>query len=148
MNSAFLSVLKTLFVIVLATSSFAHAADAPTAAVPKIDFTKGGALFIKGDAVRNITACTTCHGAAGASSISQNPKLGGQHATYTHKQLKDFQAPDRNNAIMSMMAKSLTDEDMTNIAAYLESQKAKQGAAKNKVTLDLGKKIYRAGVAE
>ncbi|PUA17582.1 cytochrome c [Glaciimonas sp. PCH181] len=146
MNRAFLSVLKSLFITVLATSSFAYAADAPAA--PKIDPAKGEALFTNGDAARNITACISCHGAAGASSISQNPKLGGQHAAYIYKQLKDFKGPDRNNAIMSMMAKSLTDEEMVNIAAYLDVQKAKPGAAKNKDSLDLGKKIYRAGIAE
>ncbi|MGS0741889.1 c-type cytochrome [Glaciimonas sp. GG7] len=146
MNRAFLSVVKSLFIAMLAFSSFARAADAPAA--PKIDLAKGEALFTNGDATRNIVACISCHGAAGASSISQNPKLGGQHAAYIYKQLKDFQGPDRNNPIMSMMAKALTDDEMKNIAAYLDAQKAKPGAAKNKDTLDMGKKIYRAGVAE
>ena len=35
-----------------------------------------------------------------------------------------------------------------NIAAYLASQQAKPGAAKDKDTIDLGKKIYRGGIAE
>ena len=133
----------------LALSSFAYAADAPAGAVaPKPDLAKGEALYTNGDATRNIAACISCHGAAGASSITQNPKLGGQHAAYIYKQLKDFQGPDRNNPIMTMFAKALTDDEMKNIAAYLDVQKAKPGAAKNKDTLDLGKKIFRAGVAE
>ena len=147
MNRAFLSVLKSVFISMLALSSFAYAADAPAVA-PKVDLAKGEALYTNGDPTRNIAACISCHGAAGASTISQNPKLGGQHAAYIYKQLKDFQGPDRNNAIMTMFAKALTDDEMKNIAAYLDVQKAKPGAAKNKDTIDMGKKIFRAGVAE
>ncbi|HEY5798601.1 MAG TPA: c-type cytochrome, partial [Burkholderiaceae bacterium] len=33
-------------------------------------------------------------------------------------------------------------------SAYLAKQAAKPGAAKNKDTIDLGKKIYRGGIAE
>ena len=36
---------------------------------------------------------------------------------------------------------------MQNIAAYLEAQTAKPGAAKNKDTVLLGKSIYRGGIA-
>lgn len=34
-----------------------------------------------------------------------------------------------------------------NVAAYLGAQLAKPGAAKNKDTIELGKKIYRGGIA-
>jgi cytochrome c553 len=37
---------------------------------------------------------------------------------------------------------------MRNIAAYLDGQVQKPGAAKNKDTIELGKKIFRAGIAE
>jgi len=148
MNRAFFPVVTSFFVAVLALSSVAHAADAPKAGPAKADPAKGEALYTNGDAARNITACVTCHGAAGASTISVNPKLGGQHAAYIHKQLTNFQGADRNNPIMSPLAKVLTDDEMKNIAAYLEAQAVKPGAAKNKDTLELGKKIYRGGIAE
>ncbi|HWW06872.1 c-type cytochrome [Collimonas sp.] len=148
MNRAFFPVVTSFFVAVLALSSVAHAADAPKAGPAKADPAKGEALYTGGDAARNITACVTCHGAAGASTISVNPKLGGQHAEYIHKQLTNFQGADRNNPIMSPLAKVLTDDEMKNIAAYLEAQAVKPGAAKNKDTLELGKKIYRGGIAE
>jgi cytochrome c553 len=35
-----------------------------------------------------------------------------------------------------------------NIAAYLDTQAAKPGAARNKDIVDAGKKIYRAGIAD
>ena len=42
----------------------------------------------------------------------------------------------------------LTDEEKRNVAAYLAMQKAKPGAAKNKDTIELGRKIYRGGIAD
>ncbi|AEK60274.1 Cytochrome c4 [Collimonas fungivorans Ter331] len=143
--------MTSFFVAVLAFSSVAHAADAPKtqpAGPAKADPAKGEALYTNGDAARNITACVSCHGAAGASTISANPKLGGQHAAYIHKQLTNFQGADRSNPIMSPLAKLLTDDEMKNIAAYLDAQPAKPGAAKDKDSLALGKKIYRGGIAE
>lgn len=151
MNRAFFPVVTSFFVAVLAFSSVAHAADVPKiqpAGPAKADPAKGEALYTNGDAARNITACVSCHGAAGASTISANPKLGGQHAAYIHKQLTNFQGADRNNPIMSPLAKLLTDDEMKNIAAYLDAQPAKPGAAKDKDSLALGKKIYRGGIAE
>lgn len=146
MNHAFLPFARSLFVALLALSAVAHAADEKPAAKP--DPAKGEALYSSGDAARNITACVSCHGAAGNSTIAQNPKLGGQNATYLHKQLADFKTPARNNAVMTAMAQPLTDADMQNIAAYLDAQAPKPGAAKDKDTILLGKQIYRGGIAE
>lgn len=146
MNRALLPVVKSVFAALLAISSFAVSAAEQKAV--KADPAKGEAIYTNGDAARNITACASCHGAAGNSTIVQNPKLAAQHEAYTHKQLMDFRTPDRNNPIMTPLAKALTEDDMRNIAAYLNKQQAKPGAAKNKDTVELGKKIYRAGIAE
>jgi len=143
MNRAFLPFVKSLFVAMLAVSSIAYAAEAK-----KADAAKGEMLFSKGDSARNIPACVACHGAAGASTIVQNPKLGGQHEAYIYKQLNDFKTPQRNNPVMSSIAKALTDEEMRNVAAYLDQQAPKPGAAKNKDTVEFGKKIFRAGIAD
>jgi len=94
-----------------------------------------------------LPACVSCHGAAGNSTIAANPKLAGQIEAYTYKQLMDFATPNRNNPIMTSYANMLTDEDKKNVAAYLGAQVAKQGAAKNKDSVELGKKIYRGGIA-
>ncbi len=93
-------------------------------------------------------ACVSCHGAAGNSTIVQNPKLAGQPAAYIAKQLADFKTPQRNNPVMSPIAKNLSEEEMMNIAAFLEKQTPKPGAARNKDTIEQGKKIFRAGIAE
>lgn len=145
MNRAFLPVVKSLFVVLLAVSSLAIAAEEKVA---KADPAKGEAIYSNGDASRNIVSCASCHGAAGNSTIVQNPKLAAQHDAYIYKQLVDFKGPDRSNPIMTPIAKALSDEEMRNISAYLDLQKQKPGAAKNKETVEIGKKIYRAGIAE
>jgi len=138
------SFLNLLIVAMLALSTSAFAAEEKTR---KVDPAKGEALYTNGDAARNIIACVSCHGAAGNSTIAQNPKLAGQHTVYLTKQLVDFTGPTRNNAIMTMIAKGLTPEDMNNVSAYLSAQVAKPGAAKNKDFVEMGKKIYRGGIA-
>ncbi|MES2538164.1 MAG: c-type cytochrome [Pseudomonadota bacterium] len=146
MNRAFLPYVKSLFVALLAVSSLAIAAEEKK--VAKADPAKGEAIYVNGDAARNIAACVSCHGAAGNSTIAQNPKLAAQHESYIYKQLINFKGTERNNAIMSPIAKLLTDEDMKNIAVYLDAQALKPGAAKNKESVEIGKKIYRGGIAE
>lgn len=136
---------KSLCVGLLAVSSIAVATEA---APKKADLARGEALYVNGDAARNVMACVACHGAAGNSTITQNPKLAGQHEAYLVKQLHDFKGPQRNNPVMTTIAKAMTDDDIRNIAAFLDAQVQKPGAAKNKETVELGKKIYRGGIAE
>jgi cytochrome c553 len=95
--------------------------------------------------------CAACHGADGNSVIAQNPKIAGQHAEYTYKQLVDYAKPQtakdaRVNAIMNGFASSLSDADKRHVAAFLATQKQTAGTARNKATLELGQKIYRAGI--
>ena len=125
----------------------ADAAPAPAAAA-KADPAKGGSLYDTGDNARGLPACASCHGAGGNSTINTNPRLAGQIDTYLHKQLVDFTTPARNQPIMTTYAKMLSDDEKKNIAAYLAAQQPKQGAARNKDTLELGRKIYRGGIAD
>jgi cytochrome c553 len=135
-----------MLVASVAVSGLAAAAT-PAAAPAKADPAKGATLYDSGDAARGIPACVSCHGAAGNSTIAVNPKLAGQIDAYTHKQLVDFTTPNRANPIMTPYAKALTEEEKKNISAYLAAQTAKPGAARNKDSVELGKKIYRGGIA-
>lgn len=146
MNRALSSFVKIVSIALLAASSSAFAAEGNAPA--KADPAKGGTLYQSGDASRGITACVACHGAAGNSTITLNPKLAGQHDAYLQKQLHDFKGPNRNNAVMTTISKALGDDDIRNLSAYLAEQKPAPGAAKNKDTVEWGKKIYRAGIAE
>ena len=147
MNRVFSPLVKSLLVALLAVSSATVAAQEKKQPA-KADPARGEAIYTNGDATRNIVACVSCHGAAGNSTIAQNPTLSAQHEVYLAKQLGDFKTDLRKNAIMSPIASGLTDEEMKNISAYLSQQKAKPGAARNKDTVELGKNIYRAGIME
>ncbi len=96
--------------------------------------------------------CAACHGADGNSTAPVNPKLAAQHPEYLIKQLHDFKPNGdkpamRPNPIMTAFAAQLSDDDMRNVAAYYAGQKLKPAAAKNKDIVELGQRIYRAGVA-
>lgn len=146
-RAACLTSLLTLFAAAPAALA-ADVAHAP-AAVPKIDPARGGSLYDTGDNARGLPACASCHGAGGNSSIVANPKLSGQSGSYIHKQLVDFTTPNRVQPVMTTYAKMLSEEEKKDIAAWLATQQPKGGgAARNKDTLDLGRKIYRGGIAD
>jgi cytochrome c553 len=50
------------------------------------------------------------------------PRLAGQHAQYVLKQLNSFQNNMRNVAVMHGVAQGLKTEEMSAVAAFLESQ--------------------------
>ena len=97
--------------------------------------------------------CAACHGADGNSTIATNPKLSGQDTAYLLKQLNDYAKPAgdksaRVNSIMAGILGSISAADRLHVAAYYASQPHKPGVARSRDTLDLGQRIYRAGVPE
>lgn len=123
----------------------AAAAEKPSAAPQaqqpaKPDAAQGEAKFT--------AVCVACHGAGGNSGIPANPKLAQQHPEYIVKQLQDFKAGKRKSAVMQPFASQLSDADMRNIAAYVSSNKAKEGFARDKAQVAMGEKIYRGGIAD
>jgi cytochrome c553 len=147
MNRVLIPFVKSLLVASMALAGAAMAADAQHAA-PKADAAKGGTLFESGDQARGLPACVSCHGAGGNSTMAVNPKLAAQFEPYVYKQLVDFTTSNRTQPVMTTYAKMLTDDEKKNIAAYLATQQAKPGAARNKDTIELGRKIYRGGIAD
>ncbi|OIN93220.1 MAG: cytochrome c4 [Comamonadaceae bacterium CG1_02_60_18] len=115
-------------------------AQQAVAAAVKPDLAKGEASFG--------AVCIACHGPEGNSVIPVNPKLAQQHPQYIIKQLIEFKAGKRENAVMNGMAAPLSDADMVNIAYWVSSKKAAPGAAKDKDLVLLGEKIYRGGIAD
>lgn len=129
-----------LLAAALAASSIPVFANEPAPVKAKPDLAKGEALFGG--------VCAACHGADGNSAIPANPKLAQQHPEYLVKQLQEFKAGKRNNAIMLGFATALSDDDMKNIAFWLNSKPAKPGFAKDKELVTLGERIYRGGIAD
>jgi cytochrome c553 len=69
--------------------------------------------------------CATCHGSDGRSTVvAQYPKIAGQSAPYVVNALKAYRDGRRLGTFASMMAaaaKPLSDTDIENLAAYIES---------------------------
>ena len=67
--------------------------------------------------------CAGCHGMNGISNNGMWPNLAGQKEAYLASQLKMFRDGKRNNAMMTAMAKGLSDADIANLSAYYANLK-------------------------
>ncbi len=77
-----------------------------------------------GEARYNQT-CINCHGPAG-KGVASYPKISGNEVSYTKSKLETYRNGIKigpNSALMIMMAQPLTDEEIENLAAYLEDAK-------------------------
>lgn len=63
-------------------------------------------------------SCVACHGANGISNNPIYPSLAGQKEQYLAKQMKAFRDGQRQDPVMTAMAKPLSDADIANLAAY------------------------------
>jgi cytochrome c553 len=71
-------------------------------------------------------SCVDCHGADGNAPIDDTyPKLGGQYADYLAHALQAYRAGDREHALMSPQAANLSDQDISDLAAYFGSRASK-----------------------
>lgn len=126
--------------LLLIASLVAPASAAEPAAAAKPDLAKGQTI--------STNVCGACHTADGTRGSPANPILQGQHPEYLAKQLAEFKAGKRVNAIMQGMSATLSDADIKNVAAFYASKQVKEGFAKNKELVTLGEKIYRGGLAD
>ncbi len=133
----------------LAAMAVTAAVVAPAAAqqaAPKVDLARGQKIAAE--------VCAACHGADGNAPTPANPKLAAQHADYLHRQLVAFvpqkgaQAATRANAVMLGFAQTLSEDDRRALAAFYAGQALKPSAAKDKNTVEIGQRIYRAGIPE
>jgi cytochrome c553 len=53
-----------------------------------------------------------CHGQRGISQLADAPNLAGQPAIYLTEQLKAYRSGKRQNEVMSVIAKPLTDDQI------------------------------------
>lgn len=105
------------------------------AAMPKADAAAGQALA---------GTCAACHGSDGNSPSPAFPKIAGQHAKYTYKQLMDFKSGARVNAVMAGIVAGLSEQDMANLAAHYAQQRPAGGAADPELAA-IGERLYRGG---
>lgn len=84
----------------------------------------GEFIYARGNAYSGVPACAGCHGAAGQGTATL-PRLAGQHAQYTERQLKQFGQRERSNdnAVMHQIAARLTELETKAVASYLSGLK-------------------------
>ena len=77
---------------------------------------------VEAGAKKATEVCAACHGPGGNSAQGLYPSLAGQTARYVYLQLKDFNEGRRTDSLMTPIAKTLTRDDMLNVAAYIAEQ--------------------------
>jgi cytochrome c553 len=70
---------------------------------------------------RKAVACQTCHGLDGIAKLPDAPHLAGQPAGYLVRELNAYRSGTRRNEVMSVVAKSLSDDDIRDLAAWYAS---------------------------
>lgn len=125
---------KMLFIgALLASATSLHAAE-----VVKGDPAAGEKLAV---------TCGACHGADGNSMIPSFPKLAGLGEKYLLEQMKHIRSGLRPVAQMAGQVDNLSDQQLADIAAFY-SAKPRGVEKADPALVELGEKVYRAGVAE
>lgn len=122
-------------IVLTMSSTIAFATESTALEVYSGNVDKGG--------IKSST-CIACHGADGNSSVTDYPKLAGQHPGYLTSTLKAYRDGSRANAVMQGMASALSDEDIADLAAYFSSQAVSNGAVEANFVAR-GKQLYRFG---
>jgi cytochrome c553 len=65
--------------------------------------------------------CLACHGIDGLSKVPDAPNIAGQTEPYLVAQLQAYKSAARKNDAMSVVAPSLSDKDIEDLAAYFSA---------------------------
>ena len=65
-----------------------------------------------------VAKCVVCHGRDGIAKIPDAPNLAGQKETYILRSFAAYKSGERKNEQMSIIAKSVGDAELADIAAY------------------------------
>jgi len=65
--------------------------------------------------------CAVCHGEYGISLLPNAPNLAGQPEIYLAEQLKAYRSGKRTNEVMNVIAKPLTDAEISDLSAWFAS---------------------------
>jgi cytochrome c553 len=97
---------------------------AMAAPAPKLDaaaHARADRLARRGDPVRLLTPCASCHGAAGQGGVNETPALAGQTVGSFVRTMEDYRAGKRitdANQGMRQFAERLTMQEIHDLAAY------------------------------
>jgi cytochrome c553 len=98
--------MKTIFLICLMVAALDSHADDATLGRAKAE-----------------TVCAICHGLRGIAALPNAPNLAGQQALYVSEQLRNYRSGKRQNEVMNMIAKTLTDTEIAQLAAWFSAIK-------------------------
>ena len=77
------------------------------------------------DAGRKLAGqCRTCHGLDGVAKIPIAPNIGGEPVSYLTAQLTAFRDARRTHEMMSVVTKSLTDQQIADVSTWYASHTA------------------------
>lgn len=62
--------------------------------------------------------CANCHGYDGVASLPGAANLSGQQEMYLKQQLRAYRSGERQNAMMTVVAKGLSDDDIDQLSAW------------------------------
>lgn len=69
-----------------------------------------------------VAICAACHGADGKAVLPIYPHLAGQYANYLEHALREYRSGARKNPVMGAQAATLTDAEISALAAYFSAQ--------------------------
>lgn len=89
--------------------------------------------------------CFICHGAEGESSSPLFPRLAGQHAQYTARQLADYQSGRRRSTTMQPMVQALQPGDFLALGRFFEQQPVRAHAVEDPQLARMGQGLFERG---
>jgi cytochrome c553 len=96
--------------------------------------------------------CSICHGLDGSSISPKFPRLGGQQKQYIENQLRNFRSKQRADPpgpeYMWGIARSLTDEQIAQLADYFSKQTPKPNTPAPPAIAAEGKKLFENGLPD
>jgi cytochrome c553 len=93
----------------------------PGAAMSKEMAQAGGRIYRGGNAKTGVSACMSCHGPSGHGIPPRYPRVTGQNAVYTERQLLDFKANRRTNddGVMTRIAFRMSEAEIKAVSQYM-----------------------------
>ena len=70
---------------------------------------------------RKAQACAVCHGQLGLAAAPDAPNLAGQPVVYMVSQLLAYRTGTRRHEVMAVIARSLSDTDIADLAAWFNA---------------------------
>lgn len=67
---------------------------------------------------KTVAKCVVCHGRDGIAKTPDAPNLAGQKEAYILRSFAAYKSGERKNEQMSIIAKSVGDAELADIAAY------------------------------